>query len=455
MTPARTPISKSIPIPETEFTEHGTRSTRPSPLIALTPLATLLCLPCPALDWPQFRGPAGDGSAPSADPPITWSETNNIAWKVRLPGRGRSSPIILGDRIWVTTAVEQGVIRTNIKSDDMQVAEHVTLRAVCLDRATGKTRWDAQLFDVPHPDPVHWLNSWATPTPVVEPGRVYCDFGTYGTVCLEGATGKVVWKQQLPLDHQVGPGSSPVLWKDRLFLVRDGRDAQYVAALDKDTGLTLWKTERPPLTGNGDSKKSFCTPLIVAQGNQVEVVVPGAQWAVAYDPLTGKEIWRVHHGRGFSIGTSPIFGHGMVYFGTGCFKAQLWAVRVDGHDDVTEANAVWKSLRQVPVMSSPTLADNEIYWVSDDGMATCADARNGEIHWQERLAGPCLASPLFAQGRLYFFRRDATTVVVKAGTQFERLAENPLEEGTLVATPALGERAIYLRTDSHLYCIQH
>src|SRR5439155_6634271 len=194
---------------------------------------------------------------------------------------------------------------------------------------------------------------------------------------------------------------------------------------------------------------------IVAQGNQVEVVAPGAQWAVAYDPLTGKEIWRVHHGRGFSIGTSPILGHGLVYFGTGCFKAQLWALRPEGRGDVTESNVVWKTARQVPVMSSPTLAGNEIYWVSDDGMATCADARNGEIHWQERLAGPCLASPLFAQGRLYFFRRDATTVVVKAGTQFERLAENPLEEGTLVATPALGERAIHLRTDSHLYCIQH
>ncbi len=445
----------SVPMPEPEFTEHGARSTEHIPSVPLLALTLLLCCSASALDWPRFRGPTGDGSAPSAQPPIAWSETTNVAWKVRLNGRGRSSPITLGDRLWLTAAVEQGVVRTNIRSDDMQVAEHVSLRAACLDTATGRSLWDVVLFDVVHPDPVHWLNSWATPTPVAEPGRVYCDFGTYGTVCLEASTGKVLWKQQLRLDHQVGPGSSPVLWRDRLFLVRDGRDAQYVAALDKNTGQTIWKTERPPLTGSsGDLKKSFCTPLVLEQGDQAQVVAPGAQWAVAYELLTGKEIWRVHHGRGFSIGTSPVFGQGLLYFGTGCFKPQLWAVRVDGHNDVTESHVAWKSLRQVPVMSSPTLAGDEIYWVSDDGMATCADASTGEIRWQERLGGPCLASPLFAHDHVYFFRQDATTIVIKAGRQLERLSENPLQ-GALVATPALGEKSLYVRTDTHLYCIRN
>jgi len=451
-------IDNLVPIPETAFTEHGTLNTVHTtwnPLPALGLVATLLLVTSSsALDWPQFRGPAGNGCAPQADPPVAWSEINNIAWKVRLTGRGRSSPIILGERIWLTTAVEQGVVRTNIRSDDMQVAEHVSLRTECLDRATGKSVWEATLFDVPHPDPVHWLNSWATPTPVAELGRVYCDFGTYGTVCLDAATGKVIWKQQLKLDHQVGPGSSPILWHDRLFLVRDGRDAQYVAALDKNTGQTLWKTERPPLTGSGELKKSFCTPLVVEQGDEAQVVAPGAQWTVAYEPATGKEIWRIHHGRGFSIGTSPIFSHDLVYFGTGCFKPQLWAVRVDGRGDVTETHSAWKTLRQFPVMSSPTISGDEIFWVSDDGMATCADARNGEIHWQERMGGPCLASPIVARGRVYFFRQDGTTIVAKTGRQFDRLSENPLE-GTLVATPALGEHALYLRTDTHLYRIGH
>jgi outer membrane protein assembly factor BamB len=425
-------------------------------LAGLTTLAVLLLAQLsPALDWPQFRGPSGDGCAQGADPPIAWSETNHVTWKVPLNGRGRSSPIILGERIWLTTAIEQGVVRTNIKSDDMQIAGHVSLRALCLNRGTGKTLWETVLFDVPRPDPVHWFNSWATPTPVVEPGRLYCDFGTYGTACLDSATGKILWKQRLALDHQVGPGSSPTLWRDRLFLVRDGRDAQFVAALDTRTGKTLWKTDRPPLSGSsGDLKKSFCTPLVIKTEEQMQLVAPGAQWAVAYDPITGKEIWRVHHGRGFSIGTCPVFGDGIVYFGTGCMKAQLWAVRTDGHGEITETGVVWKALKGVPVMSSPTLVGGEIYWVSDDGMASCADARTGEIHWQERLGGPCQASPLSAQGRIYFFRRDATTVVVKAGTQFERLSENPLE-GTLVATPALGEHALYIRTDTHLYCIGH
>jgi outer membrane protein assembly factor BamB len=237
-----------------------------------------------------------------------------------------------------------------------------------------------------------------------------------------------------------------------LILVRDGRDQQYVAALDKNTGKSLWKTPRPPLNAsNANLKKSFSTPIIL-EGKETQVIVPGAQWVVSYEPLTGKEIWRINHGSGFSIGTAPILAHGLLYFGTGCMKPQLWAIRPEGHETLSESNVVWKTLKGVPVMSSPTVVGDEIYWVSDDGVATCADARTGQVHWQERMGGSCLASPLFAKGRLYFFRQDGKAVVVKADKQFERLSENPLE-GTLIATPALGEHAIYLRTDTHLYCL--
>jgi outer membrane protein assembly factor BamB len=265
----------------------------------------------------------------------------------------------------------------------------------------------------------------------------------------------VIWQQHLRLDHQVGPGSSPVLWQDRLVLVRDGRDAQYVAALDKHTGQTLWKTDRPPIqTSSPNLKKSFSTPLIWTEPDgPVQLIAPGAHWAVAYEPMTGKEIWRVRHGDGFSIGASPVAGRGLVFFGTGCFKALLYAVRADGRGDVTATHVAWKSLRQVPVMSSPILAGDELFWVSDEGMVTCADARSGEILWQERLGGSHLASPILASGRLYVFRQDGTTSVIQAGKSFERLAENRLE-GTLIATPAVGERALYLRTDSHLYCLE-
>jgi outer membrane protein assembly factor BamB len=408
-----------------------------------------------AVDWPQFRGPLGDGTVPGANPPIMWNSETHVAWKVPVTGRGRSSPVILGDRIWLTTAVEKDVVRTRIASDDMQVAQHVSLRVVCLERASGKAIWETILFDVSNPDPVHWLNSWATPTPVVEAGRIYCDFGTFGTACLDAETGKVLWSRQIRLDHQVGPGSSPVLWKDHLLLVRDGRDAQYVTALDKHTGQTLWQTDRPPIeASSGNLKKSFSTPLLIEHEQKTELIAPAAHWTASYDPLTGKELWRIRHGKGFSIGTSPAAGHGLIFFGTGCFKPELWAVRLGGSEDVTGSHFAWKTLRQVPVMSSPVLVGDELYWVSDDGMANCVDARTGEVHWQERMGGPCLASPLAAQGRVYFFRQDATTVVVKSGTQFERLSENALE-GTVIATPAIAGNTLFFRTDTHLYRIEN
>ena len=416
--------------------------------------AVLVCSWLPAAeDWPQFRGPRGDGTSTATNVPLAWSETNNLAWKVSLPGRGRSSPVVLDDRIWLTTAIEQGVQRTRIGPDDMQTAEHVSLQALCLERVDGRILWQTTLFDVDKPDPVHWLNSWATPTPVIEPGRFYCDFGTFGTACLDSETGKVVWQTRLPLDHQVGPGSSPVVYRNLLILVRDGRDAQYVTALDKTTGKPVWKTDRPPLQASSPNlKKSFSTPLLIHAAGRTQLVSTGPQWVVAYDPATGSEIWRGRHGQGFSIGTCPAFGDGLVFIGTGCMKAQLLAVGVDGQGDVTDTQVRWKSLRQIPIMSSPVLAGADLYWVSDEGMATCADPRTGDIFWQERLGEPHLASPLSAEGRIYFFGQAGKTTVVKAGRQFDKLAENRLD-GTVIATPAVADNALFLRTDTHLYRI--
>ena len=405
-------------------------------------------------DWPQFRGPHGDGTSAARNVPLTWSESNNIAWKVAVPGRGRSSPVVIGDRVWLTTALEQGVIRTNIKSDDMQTAEHVTLQAVCLDAKQGKELWRTTLFEVDKPAPVHWFNSWATPSPVIEKGQLYCDFGTFGTACLDARDGKILWQTCLPLDHQVGPGSSPVLWRDLLVLVRDGRDAQYVTALDKQTGRTVWKTDRPPIdTSNRDLKKCFTTPLLIASGKGTQLLSPGARWVVSYDPDTGKELWRQRHGEGFSIGSCPVFSHGLAIFSTGCMRPQFLAVNIDGTGEIPATNVVWRITQQVPVMSSPVVSGEEMYWVSDDGMASCADPRTGEIYWQKRAGGRTFASPLYAEGRVYFFAQDGKTTVIRAGRQFEKLAENQLQ-GPVVATPAIVDGTIYLRTDTHLYRIQ-
>ncbi len=405
------------------------------------------------LNWPQLRGPRGDGTSLATHVPLHWSETNNIAWKVSIPGRGRSSPVVLGDRIWLTLAVEQGVVRKRIGGDDMQTAEHVSLEVVCLDRASGKILWRTPLFAVDHPDPVHWFNSWATPTPVVEPGRLYCDFGTFGTACLNAKSGQILWKTRLPSDHQVGPGSSSLLYEKLLIMVRDGREAQYVVALDTKTGKEVWKTDRPPINASSPNlKKSFVTPLLVHSGGRAQLLSPTAHWVVSYEPATGRELWRARHGDGFSIGSCPVFGNGTVFFSTGCFKPQLCAVRVDGAGDVTATHTAWKTTRQVPIMSSPLLFGDELYWTSDDGMANCADARNGEAYWQERMNEQHLASPLLAEGRIYFFGIEGKTTVVQAGKSFEKLAENRLA-GVVVATPAILDRTLFLRTDTHLYRI--
>jgi outer membrane protein assembly factor BamB len=412
-------------------------------------------------NWPQFRGPNGDGVAATADPPIQWSETRNIAWKVRLPGRGRSSPVVLGNRIWLTTAYETPAdedearqrLQGHPQPGDLDLATRVILAVVCLDRASGKQLYEVRLFDVDKPDPVHKLNSYATPTPVAEPGRVFCDFGTFGTACLEAETGKILWKSRLPVEHLVGPGSSPVLYKDLLLLVRDGCDVQYVAALDKRTGQRLWKTDRPPIQGIGQTeRKSFSTPLLIEAAGRVQMIALETQWVVSYDPATGKEIWRVKHGSGFSVAPRPVFAHGMVFICTGCNVAELWAIRVDGQGDVTDTHVAWKAKGQIPIMSSPLCVGDEVYCTSDSGIASCFDAQTGRLHWRERLGGKYLASPVCAAGRLYFFNMDGKTTVLRAGKQFVRLAENPLE-GPLAATPAALDHALFLRTDSHLWCV--
>ena len=402
--------------------------------------------------WPQFRGPTSDGIAPNADPPAEWSEMKNIAWKVALPWHGRSSPILQGDRIWLTTSVEKNAKKTRIGPDEMQVATHVTFGAACLSATDGKIVWQVPLADIDNPAPVHWLNSYATPTPVLEAGKLYCDFGTFVTACLDAENGKVVWQQKVPLDHQVGPGSSPLVCGKALVLVRDGHDAQYMTALDKATGQQVWKTNRPPLTGADDTKKSFSSPIQITSGGTTQLIAVGAQWVVSYDPASGKELWRARHD-GWSIGACPVFGNGVVYFSTGCTKPQLVAVRAGGSGDVTATHIAWKSLRGVPVMSSPIVVGEEIYWVSDTGVLSCSSAKTGDQIWQQKLNGSFLASPTCAGGKLYVFSQDGVATVFKPGKQFEKIAENTLS-GPLVATPAFVGKAIFVRTDSQFYRIE-
>lgn len=413
-------------------------------------------------DWPQFRGPDGQGHATAPGAPLTWSEKENIAWKVPVPGRGWSSPVVLGDHLWLTAAIE-----TAAKADESRerlagrkhnevlfVAHSLSLRAICFDRASGKLLCDVEVLNFERPDPIHQQNTYASPTPVIEPGRLWCDFGTYGTACLDTATRKIHWQRRLPLEHEVGPASSPILYKNLLVLDRDGCDQQYITALDKETGATVWKTDRPPITNCTDDLKKACsTPLVVDSGSGEQLIVPGAQWVVSYEPATGKPIWQVEYGRGYSNISRPIFGHGMAYIITDVPGQQLWAIRVNGRGNVTDTHVAWKETRQIAKRSSPLLVGDDLYMVSDGGVATCFDAKTGKIHWRERVAGNYAASPVYADGCIYFFSQEGKTTVFRQGREPVKLAENHLD-GRIVASPAFVGKTIFLRTESHLYRIE-
>ena len=338
-------------------------------------------------DWPQLRGPGGEGHSDSRNLPLTWSETENVQWKTAIPGEGWSSPVILGNQIWFTTALSDGK----------------SLHAMCVARDTGRIVHDIELFTLEATPEKHATNSHASPTPVIERGRVYVHFGTYGTACLDTTNGKVVWKNEdLKLDHEVGPGTSPVLYGDLLVINCDGIDNRFVVALSKQTGQSVWKTERTGDPNPSPSmRKAFATPLTVRVDGNDLLVSPGADRVVAYHPEDGREAWVVRY-PGFSNVPRPIQGHGLVFVCTGYMTPQLWAIRPSGTGDITDSHVAWKVTKQVPAKPSPLLVEGELYMISDQGIATCLDALTGAELWKQRLGGNFSASPILAQGRIYF-----------------------------------------------------
>jgi len=384
-----------------------------------------------AQDWPEFRGPGGQGHSTERGVPLEWSEKQNIAWKIPVPGQGWSSPVVSGGRIWLTTAVED---------------RGVSLRAVAFDAATGRELVNVEVFRTRSPAARHPKNSYASPSAVVEGDRVYVHFGTDGTAALTTA-GEVVWKTQFHYESQHGAGGSPVVHGDLLILNCDGGDAAFVVALDKRTGKTRWKTSR-----RQPWAQAYTTPLVIQVGDRAQVVSVGAFRAAAYDPQSGKEIWRVSYGDGFSNVPRPVFGHGLVYIATGFFQSAILAVRPDGTGDVSKTHVGWTLKRGAPLTPSPLVVGNELYVVTDAGIATCLDARTGDVLWQERLNGTFSASPLFADGRIYFLAEDGVATVLAPGRQYRRLASNTLDGATL-ASMAVAGGSIYIRSATHLYRI--
>jgi outer membrane protein assembly factor BamB len=413
-------------------------------------LATLLLSAIGRLqaDWPQFRGPDGLGTASAADPPLTWSEHQNVRWKTAIHGRAWSSPVVLGNQVWVTTATEDGR----------------QLYAIALDRESGKILHDLKLFDVAQPQYVHPFNTYASPTPVIEPGRVYVTFGSPGTAAIETKTGKVLWERRdFECNHFRGAGSSPILFGDLLLMHFDGSDHQYVVALDKRTGKTIWRTERSidfqdlgpdgKPQADGDFRKAFSTPHVITVAGEPVLVSIGSKATYGYDPRTGKELWRVEERTSHSGSTRPVTGHGLVYFPSGFATGQLLAVKPDGRGDVTGTHVVWKSTRGVPNKPSLLLLGDLIFMVNDVGIVTALDAKTGAEVWRARVEGTYSASPVAAAGRIYFFSEDGKTTVIEAGRRFVVLAENQLGDG-FMASPAIDGRAFILRSRTHMYRVE-
>ena len=383
-------------------------------------------------DWPQFRGPTGQGHSTETGLPIEWSESRNIVWKTPMPGRGWSSPVVADGRIWLTTATKD---------------KGTSLRALAYDVENGRELINVEVFHLRSADLTNPKNSHASPTPIVEGDRVYVHFGAQGTAALS-TSGEIIWKTRLPYESQHGNGGSPTLYGDLLIVSCDGSDDAFVAALDKRTGKTRWKASR-----RQPFDQAYSTPLIIRVGERDEIVSVGAYRAAAYDPPTGKEIWRVSYADGFSNVPRPVYGHGLVYIATGFQQPSLLAVRADGTGDVTKTHIAWTLRRAAPLTPSPLLVGDELYVVNDGGIATCLDAKSGAPRWIQRLGGgDYSASPVLADARIYFLSESGVATVIAPGKEFRRLATNTLDGDTL-ASMAIAAGSIFIRTDSHLYRI--
>ncbi|MDX1965080.1 MAG: PQQ-binding-like beta-propeller repeat protein [Pirellulales bacterium] len=398
-----------------------------------------------AANWPEFRGPTADGLANVKNAPTKWSETDNIAWKTPLTGKAWSSPVIWGEQIWLTNAPPDGK----------------EMRAICLDLASGQIVHDIKLWDVAEPQFCYDLNSYASPTPVIEAGRVYVHFGVHGTACLDTTNGEIVWKRppfdpELQCNHHRGPASSPILHDNLLILTFDGFDQQYVVALDKQSGQIAWRTDRniDYGTDDGDAKKAYSTPRVIMVDNQPQLISPSAGAVIAYDPRTGEELWRVKCG-GMNVSLRPLYAHGLLYNTTAAGGLQLFALKPRSHKPGEKAadlsdQVTWKQEKGASKRSSPIIVGERIYMAGDDGILTCVNALNGEVVWTKRVGGKFSASPVSAAGKIYFSDMEGQTYVLEPGDQYQELAVNTLSAGCM-ASPAVVEGGLILRTKEAVY----
>jgi outer membrane protein assembly factor BamB len=406
------------------------------------------------LSWPVRTGPALNAIVAEADAkdlPTEWSEEpkKNIAWKLQLEEFGHSVPVIGHGKIWLTVATKDGTQQF----------------VYCIEQATGKVLHHKLLFENAEPEPLkNEVNTYASPTCALEDDAVYVHFGTYGTAKLNPETAEVIWERKdIKCRHFRGPGSSPILWNDHLILTFDGIDAQFVMALNKNTGETVWRTDRTTDYGDldpdgkpkleGDLRKAYGTPGYTDVNGITHLVSIGSRAAFAYNALTGEELWTIRHDD-FNASSPPLFFGNHAILNTGSRGSNLLSIRLDDttRGDVSKSHVVWNRDKGNSDLSAPVLVGERIYSVLNNGVVTCVDVNTGAEIWKDRIEGTFTASPIAANGLIYFCNEEGDTAIVRAADTFELVAKNHLAEG-MRASPAAADGHLFLRTFTHLYSI--
>ena len=387
--------------------------------------------------WNQFRGPNGDGDAQNSQLPVQFSENKNLTWKTPVPGKAWSSPVVKDGKVWITNAEDDGY----------------KMWAIQLDWRTGKQIKKVLVFENKDPQFCHPMNSYATPTPVIEGKMVFVHFGTHGTAALDAKSGMKIWERRdFKCDHYRGAAASPISHEENLIIHFDGHDLQYIVCLDQKTGRTIWKKEREYdfKTDNGDRKKAYCTPSVITHNGRQELISPGAVATESRSPFTGELFWTARTG-GMNSSSRPIYRHGHVY--VFCGMGSMTAIRPGGKGDVDKTHVTWARRRVVPKKSSPLLLNGLLFMISDEGVASCSDPLTGKIHWAERMGvkGQCASSPIHASGRIYSFSSEGDCIVFKAHKDgLSILAHNKLPNGCM-ASPAVNGDSLLVRTKNSLY----
>jgi outer membrane protein assembly factor BamB len=414
--------------------------------------------------WTQLRGNSGTGIGPvNAQPAIKIDLKSQTVWRTEIAGTGWSSPVYEGDLIWLTTSIATAADPEEIKrklegkefAKMKTLAKSVELRAIAIDRSSGKLVHNRLLHTVVEPEPTHPMNSHASPTAAISKGNVVCHFGSYGTWCLDSDSAETIWQTQYVVDHSVGPGSSPTIVDGKVILVCDGTDKQFIAAVDLRTGEEVWKTNRPPINAqSGEFEKAYSTPLLIKIAGKPQLVIPGAGWIAAYQPDSGKEIWRARHGDGFSVTPMASYESGVIVFSTGyAQQTQLVAVDPTGTGDVTDSHIKWRARQVAPTMPSLIATDGRVYSLSDKGFLACLDIETGKTLNRIRIGGNFSSSPLLAGGNLYLSDRKGLMTVVKCDEELKRVAKNQFD-GSIMASPVLDGDDLLVRTEKALLRIR-